>query len=312
MRSSKRSSLIVALLVFGLALTGCAESSAEGRQPDVTATPAPTPTATVAAGRHRDIQYREVDGQPLLLDACIPEGDGPVAAIVLVHGGGFVAGDRTSLGGLCGDLAKAGYAAFSIDYRLAPANVYPSQVEDLTAAVEWLRQPEQVATYGIDPARIGVVGSSAGGILAQSIGTAGEGDRTTGSRVAAVVSLSGASVFTEQALQLGTPTKEGAAMILSYLHCKPTAPDACPNAAPASPITAIDPTDPPFLMYNSTQEIVPIEQARAMRDALAAAGVPITLVEVPGTSHGVDILRTEGQGQLLDFLAATLGAPVQG
>ncbi|WP_246150358.1 alpha/beta hydrolase [Agromyces intestinalis] len=301
-----------------LLLAGCASSNATERRPDASepagspgsnATPA-TPEATAPpAGRQRDLVYWEGDGGPLRLDACLPErdGDDAVPAVVLIHGGGFVSGGKSALGGLCDELAVEGYAAFTIDYRLAPAFVFPSQVDDVRAAVDWLREPEQVAQFGIDPARVGLVGSSAGAILAQWVGTAGEGDRTTGGRVAAVASLSGPSVFTEQALTLGTPTRDGAAMVLAYLNCTPTTPDACPQAAAASPITAIDATDPPFLLVNSTAEIVPIEQARAMRDALTAAGVPVQLVEVPGARHGVDVLQVDGRPQLLAFLAETLG-----
>ncbi|WP_395244584.1 alpha/beta hydrolase [Agromyces sp. MMS24-K17] len=309
--------LAAAVLPLAL-LAGCASGGAAGEEPAPEASAAPSPSAASTETRVRDVAYWEGDGGPLAIDACLPDADQRAAAgtaddealpaVLLLHGGGFVSGDRTALAGLCDQLAAAGYAAFSADYRFAPASVFPAQVEDVEAAVAWLRDDAQVERFGIDPARIGVVGSSAGAILAQSIGTFGEGDTTTGTRVAAVVSLSGASLFTEAALTLGTPTREVAAMMLNYLGCEETTAAACPQAAEASPLEHVDPTDPPFLLVNSTDEIVPVEQAEAMRDALAAAGVRAELLEVPGELHGVDVLREDGSEQLLAFLASTLRA----
>lgn len=312
--------LVVGVLPLML-LAGCASGGAAGEEPGhgTSASGAPSTGADdpATATSARDLVYSDGDGGPLLIDACLPDDDARDAAgidegealpaVLLLHGGGFVSGDRTALAGLCGDLAEAGYAAFSADYRFAPDFVFPAQVEDAAAAVSWLRDDAQVERFGIDPARIGVVGSSAGAILAQSIGTFGQGDTTTGTRVAAVVSLSGASLFTEDALTLGTPTREVAAMMLNYLGCEATTAAACPGAADASPLEQVDPTDPPFLLVNSTNEIVPVEQAEAMRDALAGAGVDAQLVAVPGALHGVDILEKDGTEQLLAFLAATLG-----
>ncbi|OMQ16637.1 hypothetical protein A7K94_0201105 [Modestobacter sp. VKM Ac-2676] len=152
------------------------------------------------------------DGEDeLALDACLPaESQEPTRAVVLVHGGGFTEGDRDSEGlrTLCELTAELGEAAFSIDYRLAPEHTYPAQVDDLANAVRWLRDPDQVERFDIDPARIGVIGSSAGAIIAQSLATRGEGPLDTGARVAAVASLSGVSVMTPDGLELGRPSAQ--------------------------------------------------------------------------------------------------------
>lgn len=290
--------LAAATAVVALALAGCGGARV------------PVVERSTADGRVvADVPFTTVDGETLLLDACLPADDsGDRAAVVLVHGGGFVAGDRRSSGmrALCTLVASQGAAAFSVDYRLAPEHVFPSQVEDVQAAVAWLREPEQVDRFGIDPARIGVLGSSAGAVLAQSVGTAGEGPLDAGSRVAAVVSLSGVSLMTEEGLTLGTPSPEAAEMILTYLGCDTPSLAACPQAEPASALLDVDPTDPPMLLVNGSDELVPAEQAQAMADALTAAGVSNELLVEDGSAHGVELLTGQTRAAVLDFLTTEL------
>lgn len=90
-------------------------------------------------------------------------------ALLLLHGGGFVAGhpsmNRTLMGGIA---AAAGIKVFNIDYRLAPEHPFPAALHDSIAAVEWLRRPETTEKFGIDASKIGLFGESAGTSLAMS------------------------------------------------------------------------------------------------------------------------------------------------
>src|ERR1700731_2547125 len=92
-----------------------------------------------------NIEYSRPDGIPLLLDAAIPDGKGPFPAAIIVHGGDGVEGSKTAyVGPLEPLLTGAGYAWFSIDYRLPPKYRYPTAVEDVESAVRWVRaQAEQ-------------------------------------------------------------------------------------------------------------------------------------------------------------------------
>jgi acetyl esterase len=298
--SKRNTSFISLALAAGamLLLAGCTPSDPE---------PAPVDDErTSIITTQNDLTYSTVDGVDLQLNACLPEKSAdPTAAVILVHGGGFSEGDKDSGGmnTLCGVMAEQGFAAFNIDYRLAPS-AYPAQTEDLTAVVEWLRADEQATRFGIDPARIGIFGSSAGAIMAASVGTAGSGDLTTGSRVAAVVTLSAAVDLTEAGIALGTPTPEAVATILSYLGCD--AIENCPDAKDASALYSVDPTDPPFYSAISDAEFVPVGQAEAMDAALKAAGVPSTLDIHPGNKHGISLLDTATRTGILDFLAEAL------
>lgn len=94
---------------------------------------------------------------------------------MLVHGGGWQGSSKDNLVAEARALAMLGYVAVSVDYRLAPKHLYPAAVEDVVDVVSWLRAKPQVEEWSIDPARIGILGASAGGNIAAMVGTLGEG-----------------------------------------------------------------------------------------------------------------------------------------
>lgn len=265
----------------------------------------------------RDVVYREVDGEQLELDVCSPpegdgsegdssEGAGSYAAVLLIHGGGFAAGDKDARAWqlICRWLANSGYVAVNLNYRLAPEHPFPAAIVDIQAAVAWTR--EHAEDYAIDPDRVGVLGGSAGANLAQLLGASGEGSTLTGSRVSAVVSLSGPSDLTASGLDLGTPDDRQISTVLDYLGCDDIT--DCPQAADASPITQVDATDPPFLLLHSRHERIPVEQAQAMADALTAVGDSPDLLIRPGRAHSLRLLADDSvQEAVLDFLERTIG-----
>ncbi|MCS0498452.1 alpha/beta hydrolase [Protaetiibacter mangrovi] len=257
-----------------------------------------------------DIEYGAVDGQPLLLDACSPLDfdaltDPARAAIVVVHGGSWARGSKNDIAwrAVCQWLARSGYPTFAVNYRLAPANPYPAAIDDVSAAVEWLREPEQVARFGIDPDRIGAFGGSAGANLVSLLGTRGTGALDEGARVAAVVELSGPIDLTGVAV-----TDDFVPVQLAYLGCVTA--DDCPAASAASADTWVDETDPPFFVAHSTDEMIPLEQARIFVRALRDAGVDTTFVTVEGRLHSIAMIDDGLKQRILDFYARTL-APTE-
>lgn len=232
----------------------------------------------------KDVVYRTVEGEELGADVYLPaEGGKNRPVVLIVHGGGWVAGEKAWFADQGNALAAAGYVAVSVDYRLAPAHPYPAAVEDVQAAVKWLRKRKQVTAYGIDPDRIGALGGSAGAHLAAMLGVLGDGSLEKGSRVAAVVEWSGPMDLTRvaAAFDAGT-TPDGA--IGPFLGC--TAGD-CPaeTAEEASPFTHVDETDAPLLLVNSDAELVPLALVQPMVDALEDAGVEHELLVLPGNRH---------------------------
>ena len=240
---------------------------------------APAGAAQEGVTVKRDVVYRTVDGEQLALDVYQPAKKGKDRpAVVVVHGGGWTAGDKSLFAQQSSQLAQRGFVAFSVDYRLAPAHPYPAAVEDVEAAVAWVRK--HAKQYGVDPKRIGALGGSAGGHLVGMLAADGEGSLASGHRVAAVVSWSGPMDFVSLAPAAGT---NAGSSIRSFLGCLP---DACPDTyAAASPVTHVDKTDSPMLIVNSANELVPKSQADAMKAALDAAGVANQEIILPGTAH---------------------------
>lgn len=113
----------------------------------------------------RDIEYSKPGGLSLLLDLYLPERpSGLMPAIIWLHGGAWMTGDRTFSPNLTRHFAQRGYAMVNIEYRVSGQAKFPAALEDVRAAVRWVR--ENAPEYGIDPDAIGLWGSSAGAHLA--------------------------------------------------------------------------------------------------------------------------------------------------
>ena len=151
-----------------------------------------------------NIEYSNVGGK-VEMDIVRPRQASaePRPTVLLIHGGGFRAGNRQSYLPEAIRLAKRGYVAATASYRLAPRNQFPAPVHDVKAAVRFLRA--NAAKYGIDPERIGAMGGSAGGHLVLFLGLTGgveefEGsgpNRQYSSRVSCVVDYYGPTDFTQ-------------------------------------------------------------------------------------------------------------------
>lgn len=326
--------VVVALAIAGAAVSGCAPTgigSDEVTPQIVASNPelATLPDIPVV----EDVAYGGTADQPLLLDVCVPRSsDGSPAqnaagadddeagtaagtelqdpetplhaAIVVVHGGSWARGDKADIAwrAVCQWFASAGYVAVSVDYRLAPANIFPAAIDDVRAAVAWLRADEQVSRFHIDPDRIGAFGGSAGGNLVALLGTLGSGDLGAGSRVAAVAELSGPTDLTGIAV-----TDDFVPVQLAYLGCATQA--ECPAARAASPLYSIDASDPPFFVGHSTLEKIPLRQAQLLVAGLRAAGVPAEFVTVEGSLHSIAMLDADLKARIIDFFDGTIGTP---
>jgi acetyl esterase/lipase len=114
---------------------------------------------------HNGVAYASHDGIELAGDLFLPKGSKAAPAVVAVHGGGWVAGARNAFQYWGPYLAALGIAVFAISYRLATkGKTFPEAVQDVLAGVQFLRG--KAGSFGIDPARIGLLGASAGAHLA--------------------------------------------------------------------------------------------------------------------------------------------------
>ncbi len=235
----------------------------------------------------KDIEYSNPDGQHLKLDMARPNGEGPFPAVVCIHGGGFRAGTRDAYDGLIKQLAKNGYVAVTVTYRLAPKFQFPAAVYDVKAAVRWLRA--NAAKYRVDPDRIGAMGGSAGGHLAQFLGVTADqkqfegdgGNAEQSSRVACVVNFYGPSDFTKS-----YGKSVDAAEVLP-LFLGGNLEQARQRHIEASPLYWVTPNAAPTLCVHGTKDqYVAFEQAEWIVDKLKAAGVEAKLMPMVGSMHG--------------------------
>ena len=214
-------------------------------------------------------------------------------AALMIHGGGWSAGTRTDFADLARWIARQGFVAVSVDYRLVPAARWPAQAEDAELAMWWLR--ENAAALGVDPHRVVVIGGSAGGHLAGWLATS---DRTsprgTPSRANAVISFWGPWDLTV------TKLREDARNMIAAL-VGPRAP------RDASPIFKVDGrTAPTMFIHGTADELVPHDQSTRACAALAAAKVRCELVLLEGEGHG--LTKHTGQAvKLLERMQAFVG-----
>lgn len=119
-----------------------------------------------------DLVYGKTPEQELKLDIYRPKSDAVLPACVLVHGGGWIGGDKERFRALGFALAEKGYVVANVEYRLAGAAKYPAAVQDCSLAVRWVRA--NATRFGLDPKRIGAWGGSAGGHLVGLLAAAPE------------------------------------------------------------------------------------------------------------------------------------------
>jgi len=263
----------------------------------VTACPPPVIPQSSAVSLTSGVVFSIRGADTLRLDIARPARvSSRVPVVLLVHGGGWSGGDRSSrLGEQMRRLAGMGYGAVSVDYRLVSSgrNVFPAAAQDVVCAARWVRA--HGGEHGLDGARIVVVGESSGGELAGLLGTAAERadlnatcESEPPAAVRGVIAMYGAL---DLRVPLGPDSAVGR-LVASYLGGEPAAlPDIARRASPAALVHS---GMPPFLLIHGADDAsVSPSQSRSMRDALRGAGVPVTYLEVPGQVHGFPMLSDD-------------------
>lgn len=250
-----------------------------------------------------DVVYAAQDGRELRLDLFRPAApSSPRPAVVFAHGGGWLWGDKLDHREPAAYLASRGFVTASVEYRLTRERIYPAPLDDLKAAIGWLRA--NAARYGIDPARIGAAGSSAGGHLAAMLGVAAEGEPAAVQAVAAIaapvdlVSQYDRDPFSP-ALLLGAGSPA----------------DHHERWTRASPVTHVNSRAAAFLfLHGSADELVSHADAVRMADALRAAGVRADFHTAEGGTHDFMLehpWRWPALRRMARFFSETLNHPAR-
>ncbi|MEO7453483.1 MAG: alpha/beta hydrolase, partial [Fimbriimonadales bacterium] len=208
----------------------------------------------------------------------------PRPAVVMIHGGAWIAGDRKEMAPFCEELVKRGYVVANVQYRLAPTHKWPAMLDDVQSAVRFLRR--NALMYRIDPLRMGSMGASAGGHLALMLGTSDSRvPSVLPTKVSAVVNLFGVSDFTAMLPTWG---------ILAETVFGVKVADVRPVMASASPVTYLDKDDATVFTFHGTSDwVVPISQSVLLDTKLKELGIAHEFVQIKNTGHQVDTKRQD-------------------
>jgi acetyl esterase/lipase len=239
----------------------------------------------------RGIPFAAPGGQPLTLDIYRPLADGRFPVIVQIYGGAWQRGAPADNSEFARYLAMRGYAVFAIDYRHAPRWTWPSQIEDVRAALVWVTA--HAAEYGADPSRMALIGRSAGAQLALLAAY-----ETGAPTVRAAVSFYGPVDLAEGYRHPPRPDP------LDVRAIEETLLSGTPDSAPvryreASPVTYVNRQLPPtLLLYGSRDHVVEARFGRMLDDRLRATGTTSVLLEIPWAEHAFDLIPSGLSSQI--------------
>ncbi|MBI2690037.1 MAG: alpha/beta hydrolase fold domain-containing protein [Acidobacteria bacterium] len=236
-----------------------------------------------------DVEYSRV-GERVAMDIFRPKNAvGPHPAILCVHGGGFRAGSRAGYRALAIKLAQRGYVAATASYRLAPRHQFPAAVEDVKAAVRFLRA--NAKKYALDPEHIGATGGSAGGHLVLMLGLTGDSKAFDGygpnldqsAKVQAVVNYFGLTDFTR------SYGKSVDTDVVLPLWLGGDLEHERRYHQIASPLNYANPLAAPLLSVHGTEDKY-VEHAQSvwLTERLQAMGAEAELLTLPGAGHGFE------------------------
>ena len=245
------------------------------------------------------IVYSTVEGRELHLDAFVQKKEGRHPSVLVVHGGAWRSGNRKQLAGYAASLAQRGFNCFAIDYRLAPKDKFPAQIDDCRTALKWVRTNAEL--YKVDTAKVGAIGYSAGGHLVCLLGTTGEApsekNGNVDTRLQAVVAGGAPTDFR------AFPDNGKWAEYWMGGDLK-TVPDKF-NAASATAF--VDKDDAPVFFFNGTaDELVPLEWSKSCHDALKACGVRTELHTIEGARHIPAAMNSKALDKAYEFLESEL------
>lgn len=311
--------LVVAVILAGTAGAVAAAPGSAATRPQTTSAraasipAASTPADYAPAGSGPaaavtvvpDVVYGQDNG-PLFMDVYRPvTHGGPRPGVIVLHGGGWNGGDRSSMADAARALADHGLVAFNLDYRLLTPNTpgFPRQVVDIDAALSYIAA--HAADYGVDPAHVGALGASAGGYLALMAALGPD----TG--LGAVVTWSAPTDLDVPPPAPGSACVAGSCWtvamsqaVASYLGCPP--PDCPALAQAASPVDQVSMSGPPLSVWNSRAELIPVSQADRLVSAARSVGEPAELHLLGGSRHGSQY-EPDAISATADFLLEHLG-----
>ena len=281
------------LLAVALSLVTTTPIFAEEKPATKPAEP-PQPRAAEGVELNANLPYAGNDNPRQMVVLYLPKNrttDKPLPVVVSIHGGGWSGGSRAGGGMAAGYAASGNYAAVSVGHRLSAEVKWPAQIHDCKTAIRWIR--EHAKNYNLDPDRIGVTGTSAGGHLVSLLGLTESvkdlegsiGELTSlRSKVTCVANYCGptdmaAPLMQGDAVMNDDPTVAG--LLGGSLA------DKAAEAKAASSLTYVHASAPPFLTAHGTKDMrVNFTNATKLHEALTKAGNFSILLAMTDAGHG--------------------------
>lgn len=239
-----------------------------------------------------NVNYGDQSEEMHRADIYRPKSDEKLPAIILIHGGAWMLGDKNHDAQHARTIASNGFVVMAINYRLAPKHRYPAQVDDCFMALEWLEKNKD--QLNADTGRVGTWGYSAGGHLAAMMATKPKSGLP---RVRACVA-GGAPCDL-------TAIPDDNRLLKGFLGgTKAQLPDVYRDA---SPVTHVSNDDPPVFLFHGTSDwLVPPLSSEKMYDTLVRENVPCERFLVEKKSHIMTFLDRNALQESIVFLKRIL------
>jgi len=238
--------------------------------------------------------YSQGEGYSLRLNFFRSARPGPAPCVIVLHTGGWNSGSPDEFHALNSHLANRGYAVAALQYRLAPEWTWPAQLEDVKAALEFLKQ--RSADLGIDPGKFVLLGRSAGGQIAEAAAYSLSAPEIRG----CIAFYTPADLHFAYRFGREDDVLKSLQLVRDFLGGTPAERPA--NYDSASAIQFVNPRTPPTLLIHGTPDpLVWHVQSRRLNHRLAEAGVPHLLIEPPWATHAFDFHFNGPGGQLSTY-----------
>lgn len=265
----------------------------------------------------QDQRFSEQEGKAGLCDVYLPASDAPkdgYPVVIVIHGGGWAAGDKWTIASYSRLLAQEGIVAVTINYRLAPAHKFPAQVDDVRSAMVWVSQ--NAPRLKLNANKVGLFGYSAGGHLSALL--ASLADETMVVRAAA----SNWPVTDKRWKQLpkicavcagGPPCDfrslpiDNSAMAYFLGGSRREKPEAYVAASPAAHVSGDDPVTQ--LFHGEGDALVPLAGTRDFHKSQVKAGIDSRLAVIPKQGHMLTFIHPTTYQTVINFFREVLIKP---
>jgi len=243
----------------------------------------------------KDLVFHEVADEEVAADFYRPAGDRVLPLVVMIHGGGWISGDKWNVIDHAKELARNGMAVLAINYRLAPDHRYPAQLEDCRKALAWAAQ--RASDWSVDCDRVGLWGYSAGGQLASMLAT--DAPETHPVKIRCLVAGGAPNDLTYIPEQSNV-------LAMVFGGSRKELPEVYKNA---SPIYRLNAQCPPALLFHGTKDLlVPFDTSVRFQERAKEVGVDCELIPIEGQGHLVTFLHPKGRSSAIEFLSKYLKA----